>query len=757
MPDPSRESIEALGLLADDDALCDDDARKPVAKPWKILIADDDEEIHLVSRMVLRDFTFEGRGVVTHSAHSGQETKDLVAAHPDAAVLLLDVVMENEHAGLEAIRYIRETLKHMSLRIILRTGQPGQAPEKSVVIDYDINDYKDKSELTAQKLTTALISALRAYRDIEIINNGRLGLERVIAASRTLYEPQSLVQFANAVLGHLLTLLDLGDTGAYIRPIGVAVTRDTDTADDFIIAAAVGECSDDIGHPVGHSYIAHIAPLIAEAARNRRSVIGPRDYIGYFRAAEGAESLIYIEGQSQLSSMAIHLLEVFSSNIEAAYNNIHLNLLLQHQASHDPLTGLGNRTMLHDRLTVAIAQARRTNQMMALLFIDLDNFKYINNSLGHGAGDAILREISARIATAIRASDTATRLGGDEFVILLHAPDNQAAVADVVERLRADISQPITVENQNIIIGCSIGIAMFPQDGNSPEELIRKADIAMYGAKEMGRATFQFFIPEFNDRIKERMELERDLHHALDRDELRLHYQPLINLETGQIVGAEALLRWNHPKIGLISPTKFIPIAEECGLILPISQRVMDIAGSDVGQWLTGGEGGEFRLCLNLSPRQFRGASLFADVERLLGKLDLGKLSLELEVTEGMVMGNPAEAARIMTRLKEIGVKLSMDDFGTGYSSLAYLRTFPFDTIKIDRSFTDGLGKGSGSEAIVRSIVALANSFGMSLIAEGVETEEQVRHLIDEACLVVQGFLFSRPLPQADFVARLAQ
>ena len=418
---------------------------------------------------------------------------------------------------------------------------------------------------------------------------------------------------------------------------------------------------------------------------------------------------------------------------------------LSHQATHDELTGLANRALLTDRLTHALTHARRDGSLLALVFIDLDHFKVVNDTLGHRVGDELVRHVARRISASVREGDTVSRIGGDEFVVLLSAPESEDVVAEVVTRLIAEVSRTAQVDGHELCVGCSVGISVYPRDGADAATLLMHADAAMYRAKESGRSTFHFYTPEMNERATERLGLERDLRHALDRDELRLLFQPQIDLATGEVVGAEALLRWEHPREGLVMPTRFIPIAEESGLIVPIGRWVLENA-CRLGQAWAAETGRKLRMAVNLSPRQFRARGLAKEVAHILAAHGGGQLCLELELTEGTVMHDPEEAAEILRTLKEMGVRLSMDDFGTGYSSLAYLRDFPFDMIKIDRSFIDSIHRGRGSEAIVRAVVALARSLDLGVIAEGVETEAQKAFLTKEGCDEMQGFLFSRPV-----------
>ena len=428
-------------------------------------------------------------------------------------------------------------------------------------------------------------------------------------------------------------------------------------------------------------------------------------------------------------------------------------------AHHDTLTGLANRTLFHDRIDQAIAIANRHDRQVGILFIDLDNFKLINDSMGHAVGDRLLQETARRLEHCLREGDTAARLGGDEFVLLLTDMEQEEDIANVAERVLAAVARPyggisggISGGEGEFFVGASIGASTFPRDGSDAPTLLKHADIAMYRAKEQGRNNFQVFTAEMQSRITHRMSLETKLRRALERDEFALYYQPQVDLASGRIVGAEALIRWQTPDMGMISPVQFIPLAEETGLIVPIGEWVLNAACAQTAQWLDAGLA-TINVGVNLSARQFRQKNLVEIVERSLESNRLSSLHLELELTESMVMHDPENTIRILNQLKELGLRLSLDDFGTGYSSLSYLRRFPIDVLKVDQSFIRDVTTNTDDACITGSIISLAHGLGLSVIAEGVETQAQLRYLKGQRCDVIQGYYFSRPVPAADFFA----
>jgi diguanylate cyclase (GGDEF)-like protein/PAS domain S-box-containing protein len=427
---------------------------------------------------------------------------------------------------------------------------------------------------------------------------------------------------------------------------------------------------------------------------------------------------------------------------------------LEHRANYDALTGLANRNLLANRLHQAITQAQRDKFLLALLFLDLDNFKQINDTLGHDAGDEVIQAFARRISAAVRDVDTVARIAGDEYVILLYAPQSVGQVTGVVRRLLDLVSVKLTIKEREIYIGCSVGVALYPRDGEDAETLMKNADAAMYRAKQRDKGGFRFYTEDLNRDAAQWLELKQELHYALTSGQLELYYQPQFSVESKRITGAEALLRWNHPTRGLLLPDLFIPMAEETGLIVPIGNWVVNTAVSEARQW-QGAYGSELRLSVNISARQFRYATLLELLDRVIAQTGFPPLSLELELTESLVMSNPDKASELLHRLKGKGFSLAMDDFGTGYSSLAYLRRFPFDMIKIDQSFIADLGSNPEAQAIVRAMLHLGKALGLRIVAEGVETAEQWRFLEAEGCDEIQGYWFSRPLRAADFLTLL--
>jgi diguanylate cyclase (GGDEF)-like protein/PAS domain S-box-containing protein len=424
---------------------------------------------------------------------------------------------------------------------------------------------------------------------------------------------------------------------------------------------------------------------------------------------------------------------------------------LEHQNNQDALTGLASRNLLKERTDLAIAFAARQHRTVALLFFDLDQFKRINDSLGHTFGDAILKAVADRLSASMRERDTLARIGGDDFVVVLSDLASPQDVPLLADKILHQIALPIPLQDREISLSASMGVSLYPQDGNDYDTLLRNADAAMYRAKDAGRNTFRFYTADMNAQALHKLEMEARLRHVVERNELRLHYQPLLSLITNEVTDVEALIRWQAGDGTLISPLDFIPLAEETGLIVPIGQWVLRTACQQTRQWLD--QGLELRVAVNLSTRQFRDDKLVQIVRDALAESGLPARLLKLEITEGAVMDDAEQAVRILTELKALGLGISVDDFGTGYSSLAYLQRFPIDQLKIDRSFVKDITLGAESASIVHSIIGLARNLRLQTVGEGVETPQQRDFLRGAGCDLMQGFLFSPPLPAAELPA----
>jgi len=429
--------------------------------------------------------------------------------------------------------------------------------------------------------------------------------------------------------------------------------------------------------------------------------------------------------------------------------------MIQRMATHDTLTGLPNRALFNESLAHAIAQAERHERGLAIFFLDLDRFKNINDTLGHGVGDRVLQEASRRLAGAVRSSDLMARLGGDEFVLLVEDYRDTTDLADVAAKVVASFEETVTIDGHELALSASVGICTYPEDGKDGQALLSNADIAMYRAKEQGRNRYCFYAAELNQLSEERLALEAGLRHALERGEIEVHYQPKIDFHNGRVTGVEALIRWRHPTLGLLMPDRFIALAEEIGVIIPIGYWTLRRVCERARRWHE--QGMHLSVAVNLSASQFHQHELVGELGAIIRSTGIAPNSLELEITESMVMKDPERAVKIMEALRRMGVRLSIDDFGTGHSSLGYLKRFPINQLKVDRTFVRDLPHNGDDVAITRAVIAMAHSLKMSVVAEGVEHQQQFDLLRAEGCDEFQGFYCRPPLEEAELMRFLAE
>jgi len=495
---------------------------------------------------------------------------------------------------------------------------------------------------------------------------------------------------------------------------------------------------------------ARIAGLPYAWAGTREAVLAP---VAHEQGARGALCALP-EATMSLGAEETRFLAAAASVLSAGLKRIESERRLAFLAQFDALTGLPNRTLLADRFSQMLVQARRRGAQLGALFVDLDEFKLVNDSLGHGAGDELLKEIARRLQATVRSGDTVARIVGDEFAIVLADLARPEDAAVVAQKLIEALLAPVDVRGHEVFVTASIGIALFPSDGNDAEALLAAADAAMYRAKQAGRNSFQFYTPEINRRTKARAVLGRELRRALERDEFRLVYQPKFDLKSERPSGAEALLRWQHPSRGVVLPAEFIAILEESGLISQIGEWVLRQACADIRAWQARGVRA-LPIAVNLSARQFRQLDLAARIRSIVDAAGVAPELIELEITESQLMQDPDHAIRAMRSLAAAGMRIAIDDFGTGYSSLAYLTRFPVSALKIDRSFVAGILQQGGDATIVRTIIEMAHTLGLAVIAEGVENEGQKHFLRGLGCEQAQGYLFGKPV-DADGMAELA-
>jgi diguanylate cyclase (GGDEF)-like protein/PAS domain S-box-containing protein len=657
---------------------------------------------------------------LTQVGTMGDAEKHLADAAVD--IILLDLGLPDAQ-GLESIRRARAVAPHVPLVVMTTLDDESMAAQ---ALQAGVQDYLIKGQIDARGLLRAL----------------RHAVERK-SMQEELFEEKERAQVTLNSIGDAVICTDISGTITFLNLVARRMT---------------GWSQDEAaGRPM-------VEVFRVLDATSRRTTPDPMEIaVGQNRTIHLPSNCILIQrdgGEIPIedSVAPIHDREGQSAGVVIVFRDVSstktMALQMAHSAHHDFLTGLPNRKLLNDRVNQAIALALRTSKKVAILFLDLDGFKHINDSLGHSIGDRLLQSIAKRLVGSVRGSDTVSRQGGDEFVVLLSEVEYPEGVAVTVRRLLQIGAGPHTIDHHDLHVTACIGVSIYPDDGLDAETLIKNADTAMYQAKDNGRQSYQFFKPAMNVRAVERQSIEGSLRRALERQEFALHYQPKIDLRTGEISGAEALIRWTHPTRGSVSPAQFIPVAEDCGLILPIGNWVLREACKRARTWVEAGLP-LGTIGVNISAIEFRNESFLAGVFSILKETGLDPRTLELELTESVLMKHPESTASVLQALRAKGVQVAVDDFGTGYSSLSYLQKFSIDALKIDQSFVRRITSAPDETTIVTAVISMARSLKLRVIAEGVETLKELEFLRAHQCDEAQGYYFSRPVPPEQFAKLL--
>ncbi|MGE5469320.1 MAG: EAL domain-containing protein [Bacteroidota bacterium] len=724
-------------MQLDDDSVKFVDEEVPPAEPgetgpvWKVLIVDDDEEVHEATRFALHDIRLCGRRLQLIQAHSGADAAALMRGEADIAVVLLDVVMESPDAGLRLVQRIRQELGLSEVRIVLRTGQPGQAPELDVIRDYDINDYKTKAELTQTRLITTLIAALRSYQQLRAINDNRRGLELIVGGAASLMQAPNLNAFARDVLGQLISLLQLPGDGLVCAEKG-GPFRDSSSQAVYMIAAT-GRLATYRGQPLDQLYEPEIAGAIRECMTRQDHLFAPQHTVLYLRD-RNHEAAVFVRHEAPLAAVDRQLAAVFASNVGSCFGNLKLVERLNFVAYHDPLTGLPNRTRFLLDLGGASGLAL-TDQVVCLL--DIRHFADINNSLGHVVGDQLLQALGRRLAYACRDCRLA-RIGGDRFGLL----GNADLLAP--EKLLAALAAPFTAGEHRLSIDVDIGYCRIGEREQG-DTLFKRADLALTQARLSPHTSYVDFTPAMEEQTHRRLDIIRQLRHDFLAGQLAVWYQPQLSLADNSVVGLEALARWPAGEGFVQPPEVFIRLAEDAGLIIEIGAWVLEQSCATFCRLREAGCAPR-RMAVNTSMPQLRLGDFPAWVMAILAKHGMPASALELEITESLLLDEPLVVLHNLETLRQAGVLIAVDDFGTGYSSLAYLRQLPIDSLKIDRSFVVEIDSGKG-DLFVGTIIELARKLGIDTVAEGVETPAQVERLRELGCDTGQGFLYAAAMP----------
>jgi len=707
---------------------------------WRILVVDDDADVHSTTTFALKGVEMQGRALEFLHAYSSEEARAILAREPDIAVILLDVVMERPDAGLQLVRQIREELGLIEIRIILRTGQPGYAPELEAIRGYDINDYRTKSELTRTKLYTAVAAAVRSYEQLRALAASRAGLEHILSAGAQLMALHGVADAARGVLRQLAALLGRTEGGVLC-----VCESGHGRPDSMRVIAAAGGQAPLAGSELQGPQQDDVAQAVRLTLEQRRRLDGDGWLTLYFPGKAGRDFAACIPSERPLGELECRLLDVFASVAAVSLENVELVTHLNQAAFRDQLTGLPNRTRLVELIDATLASPRRNTATLAI--VDLDHFAETNDALGHHFGDLLLVAVGRRLEERLQACPderlAIARIGGDIFCVLGDAAVVQPA------RIAALFREPFRIDGQDVLVSSTLGLVRLSEHDGSGADALKDADIALKRAKSQQRAGHFYFSRSMGVEIRERVRMMHALRSGFQRGELFLAYQPQVDLATGRPFGAEALLRWRTEDGRMIGPDRFIPIAEYSGLIVDIGEWVLRQALAELVRLRAAGHR-DFTMSVNVSQVQFRHPHFVDMLRRALEDTGAPADYVELEITESMAMEEPALLVEKLAQVKRTGVSIAIDDFGTGFSSLSHLQRLQVDRLKIDRTFVTEITGSARGSSIAEMVIQLGRNLGLSVIAEGVEDERQAHILRTLGCPLAQGFMFSRPLtPEA--------
>ena len=710
---------------------------------WRIMIIDDDPDVHSATMFALGNLEIQNRSLSFLHAYSANEARDILSQETNIAVILLDVVMEQEDAGLNLVNYVRKTLGLHDVRIILRTGQPGYAPEIDAIRDYDINDYKTKSELTRTKLYTTVTSAIRSYEQICAITANQRGLELIVNASTELMSQKGLQNFAAGVLQQINILL-----GRKIEGLVCSSSEDddTDNINHFNVITGSQAFTQLIEHEVSSIDNAQICEILQLSVKQKSNAFSTNSTVLFFENVGQRNICIFL--QTQVNELDKRLLDVFCSNVSVGLNNIMLTSRLHKYAYFDPLTGLANRLKLLQTLTETLNAQSKDKSVLSL--IDIDHFAETNDALGHQFGDMLLCAVAKRLLDHFGTACHLARVGGDTFALLGHE--------DLVcpENIFQVFQQPFNVDQQEVQLSSTIGLVRLGNYDGASSDALKDTNIALKRAKSHQRASYSYFTVDMGVEIRERVRMMHALRAAFENERLFVVYQPQIDMRTERAVGAEALLRWKTEDGQFVPPDQFIPIAEYSGLIVDIGEWVLRSACFELMELHALGFT-DFKMAINVSQAQFSHPLFLQSLERALNDTQAPANCVELEITESMAMTDPELLIQTLQHIKRLGAQVSIDDFGTGFSSLSHLQKLNVDKLKIDRAFVNEISDKTGEGSIAKMIVQLSQSLNIKVIAEGVETEHQADTLMSFGCHLAQGYLYARPLTKVDLRAWLSK
>ncbi|GLX83419.1 bifunctional diguanylate cyclase/phosphodiesterase [Thalassotalea eurytherma] len=727
-------------FLFSDDFYEDDVVDEKSEDTWKVLIVDDDPEIHSVTQLALSDVLVLGRSLEYLHAYSGQDACQLIESRDDIVLVLLDVVMETDDAGLNVVKYIRNELKRQDIRIVLRTGQPGYAPEESVIKDYDINDYKTKTELTRRKLVTTVYAAIRSYQQIHTINQSQQGLEKVIGATSELLELHNITDYAHGVLEQFKSLL-ANITASVFCARGQGVIDGADDLSLYVLAQSGLQAA------IVNQKCSQVLDSDVTEALNRcftqKAHHFDDNYVSLYLARGDFRTVVYLAINEPMPEFAKPLLEVFLTNVVTGYENVHLFQKLNNAAYKDWLTDLPNRLAFVNELEYF---SHIDQDDFVAVLIDISQFSDINDGLGQDIGNQLLKAVAARLK-GYGSTCKVARVGSDVFGLI--------GLSSVLtpERLSATFIDPFSAGDQFLPISACFGFCRQGDAGGRGVEVLNQINIALNLAKKDRNVNYMYYAKEMEDQTLWRLGMIRQLRHDFKANRLALWYQPQLELSSGRVIGAEALLRWQTEDGQFISPAVFVPLAEYSGLIIDIGDWVINQACNQIKVLEQNGFN-DVGISVNVSIPQFKRSNFVNSIIDATKQHQVASNKLELEITENILMDDPQVVIESLTRLKQEQISIALDDFGTGYSSMNYLLQLPIDRLKVDRSFVQSIGDSEHS-FIAETIISLGKQLDLKVIAEGIEDIEQQEHLIKHGCDEVQGFYYAKPMPSNEFIEYL--
>lgn len=709
---------------------------------WKILIVDDDPDVHSTTKLALRGLSVDGRPLTFVDAYSAAEAFDQLKQKKDFSVALVDVVMESDSSGLNLVQDIRKKLNNHNVRLILRTGQPGYAPEAETIRLYDINDYKTKSELTSVRLLTSIAIAIRSYSQITQLDANRNGLNQVLAATSELGRCSDIKEFASSVTLHLCALLQADKDCLVCADLNPA-------SEPPFILAAEGQYESLFGMPLTDLPETQMRQQLTSVLHSKQHALLHDGVCLHFAGTDSQALIAFVKRPLAITASEKSLLDVFCSNISVAFKNLQLYSSIEQLAYQDPLVDLPNRNGFIAEIELQLSQPSLRSKAIAL--VDLDNFSYINSVLDEAFGDEILKAVAQRIKSQMSACSFVARVSGDVFGILSDAENLSPA------RIEALFEEPFALHrNEPLRISASSGLILLNDEPRGANEVLKNAGVALKQAKQFHRGSAVFFATELANAARDRMQLLSRLRTAFSSERLKLHFQPFIRLNDGAATGAECLLRWQTDDGQFIPPDQFIPLAEQSGMMVALGHWITRTAL----RWRSGlGERVEdsFRVAINVSLAQLKEDDFVESMVRDIQELGLQAQHVELELTETVAAHDVADVTEKLKQLGELGISIALDDFGTGYSSLSILSCLPIDRLKIDRSFVSGSSADEPKFSMAHTIIELADNFQLRTIAEGIETKEQLVALQKIGCQEGQGYFFSRPLDEKAFDAFLSK